>query len=139
MKKIIITGLLLVGAASFSNTSQPSHPAAETQMAITTGKNPTKRSNSDIKNTRKNMDMRKFFTPDQRIAAEKNRITIQEKRLEVRKSLLEKNPDWKKIEKLNLESATLQAKNRTEMQKLKFEVLQARENSKNISKTPKIN
>lgn len=137
MKKIIITGLLLVGAASFANTSQPLRPAAETQIAATSGKNPAKRFHTNTRTTGKNMDMRKFLTPEQRIAAEKNRITIQEKRLEVRKALLEKNPDWKKIEKLNLESATLQAKNRTEMQKVRFEVLKTKENSKNISKTTK--
>lgn len=37
---------------------------------------------------------------------EKIRIIIDEKKLEVRKELLKENPDWDKIEKLNVEIAT---------------------------------
>lgn len=61
-----------------------------------------------------------LLTPEQRTAAEKNMIAVQEKKLEVRKIMLDKTPDWKKVEKLNLEMATLQAKNRTEMDKARF-------------------
>lgn len=61
-----------------------------------------------------------LLTPEQRTAAEKNMIAVQEKKLEVRKIMLDKTPDWKKVEKLNLEMATLQAKNRTEMEKARF-------------------
>ena len=49
--------------------------------------------------------------------AQQTRIRIQEKNLEIRKETVKANPDWKKVEKLNSEIATEQAKLRTEMQK----------------------
>lgn len=44
---------------------------------------------------------------------ERGRILIDEKRLEIRKELLNENPDWNKIERLNIDIATQEAKNRT--------------------------
>lgn len=44
---------------------------------------------------------------------QKSWITIQEKNLEVKKELIKKSPDWKKVEKLNGEIAAEQAKVRT--------------------------
>lgn len=44
---------------------------------------------------------------------EKSRIMIDEKRLEIRKELLNDKPDWNKIERLNIEVATQEAKNKT--------------------------
>ena len=49
--------------------------------------------------------------------AQQARIRIQEKNLEIRKETIKANPDWKKVERLNSEIATEQAKLRTEMQK----------------------
>lgn len=52
---------------------------------------------------------------------EKERILIEEKKLEIRKELLNEKPDWNKIEKLNIEVATQEAKHRTARMKEKFE------------------
>lgn len=49
------------------------------------------------------------------------RIEIEEKRLQARKELLQPNPDWKKIEAINVEIGTLQAKIKTLKMKNKFE------------------
>lgn len=52
---------------------------------------------------------------------ERERILIEEKKLEIRKELLNEKPDWNKIEKLNVEVATQEAKHRTARMKEKFE------------------
>lgn len=132
MKKTIIAGLLILGAVSFANTTQPvagTQSITGTQIRNTVGNNFKNSTRNNMKIGKKDMNRRGniSLTQEQRIASEKNRIAIQEKRLEVKKALLEKTPDWKKIEKLNLESATLQAKNRTEMQKIRFESIKARD------------
>lgn len=44
---------------------------------------------------------------------QKSWITIQEKNLEIKKELIKNSPDWKKVEKLNSEIASEQAKIRT--------------------------
>ncbi|MGL4567623.1 MAG: hypothetical protein ACRCU6_03720 [Fusobacteriaceae bacterium] len=118
MKKIVIVGFLLIGALSLGNTQQPT-PLSRDGKILTKNM----RMHKGKKSMNKNLE--NSLTPEQKIAIEKNKIAIQEKRLEVKKSLLDKNPDWKKIEKLNLESAVLHSKNRTEMQKLKFEFSKA--------------
>lgn len=48
---------------------------------------------------------------------QKSWITIEEKRLDVKKEMIKTTPDWKKIEKLNTDIATEQAKMRTAMEK----------------------
>lgn len=48
------------------------------------------------------------------------RTIIETKKLEIRKELLNENPDWEKIEKLNIEMATEEAKLRTKRMKLNF-------------------
>ena len=48
---------------------------------------------------------------------QKSWITIEEKRLDVKKEMIKTSPDWKKIEKLNTDIATEQAKMRTAMEK----------------------
>lgn len=52
---------------------------------------------------------------------EKSRILIEEKRIEIRKELLNEKPNWNKIEKLNNEIALERAKNKTEHMKYRFE------------------
>ncbi len=49
------------------------------------------------------------------------RAVIEKKRLEVRRELLTENPNWEKIEKLNIEIATEEAKLRTKRMKVNFE------------------
>lgn len=53
--------------------------------------------------------------------AERVRLVIDEKRLEIRKELIKEAPDWKKIERINTEIATEQAKERTVNMKSRFE------------------
>lgn len=53
--------------------------------------------------------------------AERARLVIDEKRLEIRKELIKETPDWKKIERINSEIATEQAKERTVNMKSRFE------------------
>lgn len=53
--------------------------------------------------------------------AERLRLVIDEKRLEIRKELIKETPDWKKIERINSEIATEQAKERTVNMKSRFE------------------
>lgn len=52
---------------------------------------------------------------------EKSSIIIEEKRLEIRKELLNENPDWNKIEKLNTEISNEIGKMRTAGMKARFE------------------
>lgn len=53
--------------------------------------------------------------------AERTRLVIDEKRLEIRKELIKETPDWKKIEKINSEIATEQARERTANMRSRFE------------------
>ena len=53
--------------------------------------------------------------------AERARLVIDEKRLEIRKELIKETPDWKKIERINSEIATEQAKERTVNMRSRFE------------------
>ena len=53
--------------------------------------------------------------------AEKARLVIDEKRLEIRKELIKETPDWKKIERINSEIATEQAKERTANMRSRYE------------------
>ncbi|WP_115270344.1 hypothetical protein [Fusobacterium necrogenes] len=64
---------------------------------------------------------------------EKTRIEIEEKRLEIRKELLKEEPDWDKIEKLNIEIAIQEAKNRTLTMREKFEARFNSQTSSNLS------
>ncbi len=51
----------------------------------------------------------------------KTRIAIDEKNIEIRKELLNENPDWSKIEKLNNDIALEHSKCKTDMMKDRFE------------------
>ena len=52
---------------------------------------------------------------------ERMRILMAEKRLEIRKELLNEKPDWNKIEKLNTEIAVKKSQALTERMKYRFE------------------
>lgn len=56
--------------------------------------------------------------------AERARLVIDEKRLEIRKELIKETPDWKKVERLNSEIATEQGRVRTANMKSRFEARQ---------------
>lgn len=57
---------------------------------------------------------------------ERMRILMAEKRLEIRKELLNEKPDWNKIEKLNTEIAVKKSQAVTERMKYRFENQQDR-------------
>ena len=57
---------------------------------------------------------------------ERMRILMAEKRLEIRKELLNEEPDWNKIEKLNTEIAVKKSQAVTERMKYRFENQQDR-------------
>lgn len=52
---------------------------------------------------------------------EKVRIMIDESKLQIRKELLNENPDWNKIEKLNIDIATQEAKLKTRRMRESYE------------------
>ena len=52
---------------------------------------------------------------------EKLSITMDEKRLEIRKEMIKDTPDWNKIEKLNIDMSTEMAKFKTQIMKSKYE------------------
>ena len=52
---------------------------------------------------------------------ERMRILMAEKRLEIRKELLNEKPDWNKIEKINTEIAVKKSQALTERMKYRFE------------------
>lgn len=60
---------------------------------------------------------------------ERMRILMAEKRLEIRKELLNEKPDWNKIERLNTEIAVKKSQCITENMKYRFE------NQQNVDKT----
>ena len=75
------------------------------------------------------------YQKNKKIKSYKNReaeIFIEEKRLDIKKELLNKNLDWNKIEKLNSEIALKKSQCTTENMKLKFE-----NRNKKINKVPK--
>jgi len=51
---------------------------------------------------------------------EKLRIFFEEKRLEIQKEMIKDNPDWEKIEKLNIELETEKAKAKTKYIQSKY-------------------
>ena len=57
---------------------------------------------------------------------ERMRILMAEKRLEIRKELLNEKPDWNKIEKINTEIAVKKSQAATERMKYRFENQQNR-------------
>ncbi len=99
MKKIIISGLMILAISSTGFARMHDMDRENKKSTI----------RMKEYNSRKNPEL------------ERAQILIEEKKLEVRKELLNDNPDWNKIEKLNIEIATQEAKNRTCHMREKFE------------------
>lgn len=142
MKKLLIISTLLIGATAFavtaSNSASALCPMTGNTMVrngngmgpgMKTGANRSENSMMGKKASKKRGFktgyMSNLMTPEQRLAAEKNMISVQEKKLELRKVMLEKTPDWKKVEKLNQEIANIKAKQSTEMMKIRHAAKQA--------------
>lgn len=141
MKKLLIISTLLIGATAFAvtasnsanmpalcpmtgNTALRSGSGNGMGPGMKTGANRSENSMMGKKASKKRGFktgyMSKLMTPEQRLAAEKNMITVQEKKLELRKVMLEKTPDWKKVEKLNQEIANIKAKQSADMMKIRY-------------------
>lgn len=95
MKKMIITGLMIVSMGSIAFAADLNSELDAKPLP------PHLHRMQKLKNEKRNPEM------------EKVRIMIDEKRLEIRKELLNNKPDWNKIEKLNVEIATQEAKLKT--------------------------
>ncbi|MGL6120148.1 MAG: hypothetical protein ACRC0V_06530 [Fusobacteriaceae bacterium] len=102
MKKLLMIGVLAISAVGFA--------AGNGNGNVSNFNNQTNRQGNLIN-----------LTTEQRETITKERITMDEKKLEIRKLMVTSNPDWKKVEKLNLELATLKAKSKTQMMKLRHE------------------
>ena len=113
MKKLIISGLMVLAISStgFARMHED-------------GK-------MDRKPTPSNTHKMKEYSSRRNPDLERAQILIEEKKLEVRKELLNDNPDWNKIEKLNIEIATQEAKNRTCHMRERFETKFDSQNKKN--------
>lgn len=102
MKKMIIIGMLAVSAVGFA-----------------AGKN----NGTKEMNFKRNQNIASNLTLEQREAFAKERIAMDEKKLEIRKLMVSQNPDWNKVEKTNLELATMRAKSQTQKMKLRHETM----------------
>ena len=115
MKKLLIVGVLAISAVGFA--AGKSNGMDMNKMGKT----------GNISQVNKNKGTRKGglvnLTTEQRQTLAKERITMDEKKLEIRKLMVTSNPDWKKVEKANLELATLRAKSKTEMMKLRHDAM----------------
>lgn len=117
MKKLIVIGVLAISAVGFAsgkgngmgNGKDSNKAGRQGNVCQITGQ----------KSTRKGALA--SLTPAQKEAFAKDKIAIEEKKLEVKKLMVSTTPDWKKVEKANLELATLRAKASTQMMKLRFD------------------
>lgn len=102
MKKILITSLMVIalGSTAFAKMESGFEPKPLP---------PHLHKMKKMKEYRKNPEM------------EKVRISIEEKKLAIRKELLNEKPDWNKIEKLNIDIATQEAKIKTFYMKESYE------------------
>ncbi len=115
MKKILIVGMLALGTMTFANSheNQKGH------------KRNTRHEECVMKNMEGN-NFNKSMSGKKRIKSKeeiKNNIEIQEKKIAIKKLMLNENIEWNQIEKINLEIAQLHAKNKTEMMKLRHTAL----------------
>ncbi|MGL6065363.1 MAG: hypothetical protein ACRC0S_09825 [Fusobacteriaceae bacterium] len=122
MKKILIVGILALGTMTFAN-GFGSHGKRHNNSGY--GCN-SANMNGNMMNG--NMSHGKRVRTKEEL---KNNINIQEKRIAIKKLMLDDNVDWKAIEKINLEISQMQAKNRTLMMQenhTRFNEMQMEEN-----------
>ena len=73
--------------------------------------------NQNFNNGRPDMHKKNFQRQPLTPEMQKQRIAVEEKRLDIKKELLKDKPDWSKVEKLNREIALQQASAKTERMK----------------------
>ncbi|MEG0134375.1 MAG: hypothetical protein RR476_02695 [Cetobacterium sp.] len=101
MKKMLIVGTLVLSALTFAKGH--GDMACNMQGMSGMGKGHS----------------RMILTPEQQKLRSENSIAIQEKKLQVKKLLLNEKIDWTKVETVNKDIAILQAKQKTEMMKIR--------------------
>jgi glucan-binding YG repeat protein len=115
MKKFVILGVLALSIASFAK----GHGKESNMM--------NKKGNKEMMCMEKQKGGKIQLTPEQQKIKTQYSIALQEKRLEIKKEMTKNPLNWKNIEKLNKEEATLQAEHKTQMMKWRVE---------NIAKAP---
>lgn len=144
MKKLLVIGLLALGAVTFAANGQGARqgngqPNGMTRMeannGICTVTGTTERANqgkfmgSGMKSGKSGRKGSGYgmgngyaaLTPEQQKLRTQNSIAIQEKRLDVRKEMAKDNVNWSNVEKLNREMANLRADQQTQMMKFRAE------------------
>ncbi|MGL5123172.1 MAG: hypothetical protein ACRC6K_03290 [Fusobacteriaceae bacterium] len=112
MKKMLLIGVLALGTLTFAN-SFGTHGRGYKNSEYGHHNN----SGYEHQNGTGMMGNTRFGRRTLTREEQQNRIIIQEKRIAIRKLMLNDNVDWKAVEKINLEIAQMQAKNRTVMMK----------------------
>ncbi|MGL4402659.1 MAG: hypothetical protein ACRCTS_02880 [Fusobacteriaceae bacterium] len=127
MKKILLVGAFLISAVSFANVHANHNMGNMNNGAAAMG---TMQGGSGMMGGKMGMmkgekcsmmggkGMMMNMTPEQRMAMEKDMITMKEKQLEVRKLMNTTNPDMKKVEAVNIEIAKMRTKHMESMNKM---------------------
>ncbi|MBC2855566.1 hypothetical protein H3N56_03525 [Cetobacterium sp. 2A] len=111
MKKMLIVGTLVLSALTFAKGH--GDMGGRNMGTMTTACNMQGMSGMGKGHSRM------ILTPEQQKLRSENSIAIQEKKLQVKKLLLNEKVDWTKVENVNKDIAILQAKQRTEMMKIR--------------------
>ncbi|MGL4357833.1 hypothetical protein [Cetobacterium sp.] len=72
----------------------------------------------------KGMMASKMMTPEMKKDMQMQKIAIQEKELEISKTLAQDKIDWAKVEQLNRDIAHIRATNETKMMQMHYEMMQ---------------
>lgn len=114
MKKLLMVGMLIISAGAFAaphHTEQQGMGMGQGMMMDNC------QMTGNGKGAQMYNNMMSNLTPEQKKEMQKEMVQIQEKRLEVKKAMLEDKVDWTKVEKLNKEIGEIQAKHKTQMMK----------------------
>lgn len=127
MKKFLILGTFILGTMTFS---APNNNMMNNGHMMNNGNGMHNIHDNNMSNKNGRMGrMESYLTAEEKTAFQKDRITIEEKNIEIKKIMISEKPDWSKIEKINMEIGNIMAKNKTLMMKKRFEL-------KNISNIP---
>lgn len=138
MKKLIIIGTLILSAGAFANGHWNDNSNNNNQCV---GWNNGSRCYTQNNRDNWNRGNKKHFrlTTEQKKEISKVKIALEEKKLELKKLMLENNVDWTKVQKLNQEMGNISAKLKTDMMKYKYENRQNLINQNNTNNTNNTN
>ncbi|SJZ52842.1 protein refolding chaperone Spy/CpxP family [Cetobacterium ceti] len=138
MKKLLLIGTLILSVGAFAagqgnnvdgNNNRGRYYHNHNSNCTMMGEKSYKRGNKRHLN----------LTEAQRKEISKVKIALEEKKLELKKLMLESNVDWSKVEKLNQEMGNISAKLKTDMMKYKYENRQNLINQNNVKNTNNTN